>query len=86
MLVLSRGQNEDIVFPDLDIHIRFFKTSVTKTKVMIAAPGDVRIVRGELLYPPGQHPIFDLKGKLCPQQKSEQSSTTEPTAEKCQTQ
>ena len=85
MLVLSRGQDEDIVFPDLDIHIRFFRTSVTKTKVMIAAPNDVRIVRGELLYPAG-HPIFDLKGKSCPQQKLEPSSTTEPTVGKCPTQ
>lgn len=48
MLVLSRRQNEDILFPGLDIVVRVLRVSGNTVRVGIDAPPDVKVLRGEI--------------------------------------
>lgn len=48
MLVLSRKQEEEIVFPQLGIAVRIIRTKGNQVRLGIAAPLDVQILRGEL--------------------------------------
>lgn len=48
MLVLSRGENDRIVFPSLGISIEVLKVARRKASIGIEAPRDIRIVRDEL--------------------------------------
>lgn len=49
MLVLSRGQNDRIVFPALGISVEVLKVRGSKASLGIEAPKDIKIVRHELL-------------------------------------
>ena len=48
MLVLSRKQDQEIVFPNLGITISLVQVSAQRARVGITAPPDVAILRGEL--------------------------------------
>ena len=50
MLVLSRKQDEEIVFPELGIAVRVVRTKGNQVRLGIKAPSDVRILRGELAF------------------------------------
>ena len=49
MLVLSRHENETIVFPSLGITVEVLRLRGTAAKIGVEAPADVPIKRGELL-------------------------------------
>lgn len=49
MLVLSRGENDRIVFPSLGISIEVLKVKGSRTSLGIDAPKSVRVVRQELM-------------------------------------
>ncbi len=48
MLVLSRGQNQTVKFPALDISIEVLRAGPSRVRLGISAPEDVRVLRGEL--------------------------------------
>ena len=48
MLVLSRGKNDKIVFPTLDISIEIMRISGSRVRVGIDAPKKVPVIRDEL--------------------------------------
>lgn len=48
MLVLSRKQDQSIVFPNLGISIEIVRVQGNRVSVGVEAPKEVRIVRGEL--------------------------------------
>jgi len=48
MLVLSRRENEQIVFPSLDITVNVASCTNKYVRLGIEAPRQIRIVRGEL--------------------------------------
>ena len=48
MLVLSRRENEKILFPGLGIEVQVVKTNANIVRLGIEAPSDVRVLRGEL--------------------------------------
>jgi carbon storage regulator CsrA len=48
MLVLSRKENEEVLFPNLGISVRITRIEGKKVRVGIDAPNDVSILRGEL--------------------------------------
>lgn len=48
MLVLSRRETEEIVFPDLDITVRIVKVKGKRISIGIEAPKEVKIARSEL--------------------------------------
>jgi carbon storage regulator len=48
VLVLTRRQGEDILFPELDIVVRVIKVRGKSISIGIDAPEEIRIARGEL--------------------------------------
>lgn len=48
MLVLSRGQNDRIVFPALGISVEILRLDGKRVRIGIDAPKDVSVLRGEL--------------------------------------
>jgi len=48
MLVLSRKQNQTVVFPNLGITVEILRTAGKTVQVGVEAPRDVQILRGEL--------------------------------------
>ena len=48
MLVLSRGQTDKIIFPNLDITVEILRIAGNRVRVGIDAPKDVRVLRHEL--------------------------------------
>lgn len=48
MLVLSRRENDRVVFPDLDINVHVLRVSGGNVRIGIEAPSDVRVLRHEL--------------------------------------
>lgn len=48
MLVVSRKQNQSIVFPSLGISVEILRVSGKTVSVGVQAPDDVRILRGEI--------------------------------------
>jgi carbon storage regulator CsrA len=48
MLVLSRKENEEILFPNLGINVRITRIEGKNVRIGIEAPKDVSILRGEL--------------------------------------
>jgi carbon storage regulator len=48
MLVLSRGNNETIVFPSLGISIEIVSISGKRVRIGIDAPKDIPVHRGEV--------------------------------------
>jgi carbon storage regulator CsrA len=48
MLVLSRKEGDEILFPELDIVVRILKVRGKAVSVGIEAPRGIRIVRSEL--------------------------------------
>ncbi len=48
MLVVSRKQNESIVFPGLGISVEIVRVAGKTVRVGIQAPDEVKILRGEL--------------------------------------
>jgi len=49
MLVLSRGQNEKIVFPRLGINVEILKIAHNKVRIGVKAPPDISVLREELV-------------------------------------
>ena len=56
MLVLSRGENDRIVFPALGISVEVLKVKGSRASLGIDAPKSVRVVRHELLDSEDAHP------------------------------
>ncbi len=50
MLVLSRKQDEEIVFPELGITVQVIRTKGNQVRLGIKAPSDIRVLRGELAF------------------------------------
>lgn len=48
MLVLSRREDQTIVFPDLGITVRVLRPGKHHVRLGIEAPESIRILRGEL--------------------------------------
>jgi carbon storage regulator len=48
MLVLSRKREQEIKLPDFNVTLKVLEFRGKSVKVGVVAPGDVRIVRGEL--------------------------------------
>ncbi len=48
MLVLSRGQTDKIVFPNLDITIEVLRIEGNRVRVGINAPKDISVLRHEI--------------------------------------
>ena len=48
MLVLTRKENEEVLFPNLGINVRITRIQGNKVRVGIDAPEDVMILRGEV--------------------------------------
>lgn len=49
MLILSRRENETIVFPNLDIEVHIVRLAGKIVRIGVEAPKDVRVLRGELV-------------------------------------
>ncbi len=49
MLVLSRKENQRVVFPNLGITVEILRIAANRVQVGVKAPDDVRILRGELV-------------------------------------
>lgn len=49
MLVLTRRENGQIIFPDLGISLELVKLSRSRATIGIIAPKEIRVIRGELL-------------------------------------
>lgn len=49
MLVLSRRQNQTLVFPELSIKLEILKLSGSQVRIGIEAPSTIEVQRGELL-------------------------------------
>ncbi|MCU0715527.1 MAG: response regulator [Pirellula sp.] len=76
MLILSRSQNQSIVFPNCGITIHLLQFNSQRVKIGIDAPRDIEVYRGELLLPDECHPstgkrlgisqkeLHDLKNRL----------------------
>ncbi|QDT12356.1 response regulator [Stieleria marina] len=56
MLVLSRGENDRIVFPSLGISVEVLKMKGSKVAIGIDAPQHIRVVRHELLQASDAYP------------------------------
>lgn len=54
MLVLSRRENQSIVFPSLDIRVDVIRVAGKVIRIGVEAPRDVRVLRGELAETPDQ--------------------------------
>jgi carbon storage regulator CsrA len=48
MLVLSRRENESVLFPNLDIEVRIIRVAGKIVRVGVNAPKHIRVLRGEL--------------------------------------
>jgi len=48
MLVLSRKENEKVLFPHLGIALQILRSTGGKVRLGIEAPGDVSVVRAEI--------------------------------------
>lgn len=76
MLILSRSQNQSIVFPNCGITIHLLQFNSQRVKIGIDAPRDIEVYRGELLDSGECHPstgkrlgisqreLHDLKNRL----------------------
>ncbi|XZE32239.1 response regulator [Pirellulaceae bacterium SH501] len=76
MLILSRSQNQSIVFPNCGITIHLLQFNSQRVKIGIDAPRDIEVYRGELVdsgeyNPPigkrlgiSQKELHDLKNRL----------------------
>lgn len=49
MLVLTRGRNDQVVFPSLGVTVEILRISCSKVRLGIEAPPDVAVVRSEIL-------------------------------------
>ncbi len=49
MLVLSRGPQDKVVFPNLGISVEILRVSGNKVRIGVEAPDDVRVLRHELV-------------------------------------
>ena len=49
MLVLSRKENQRVVFPNLGVSVEILRLDGSRVRVGIELPDDVRILRGELV-------------------------------------
>ena len=58
MLVLSRRENEEILFPELGITLKVIKTKGNQVRLGISAPQSIKVLRGELAFenPPQVNP------------------------------
>lgn len=54
MLVLSRRENQSIVFPSLDIRVDVVRVAGKVVRIGVEAPRDVRVLRGELTEAPAE--------------------------------
>ena len=50
MLVLSRRENEKVLFPELGITIKVIKTKGNQVRLGISAPQSIKVLRGELAF------------------------------------
>ena len=57
MLVVSRKENQSIVFPALGISVNIVRAGGKTVRVGVDAPKDVRILRGELMDDT-EHPLY----------------------------
>lgn len=51
MLVVSRKQNQSVVFPALGITVEILRVAGKAVRVGVRAPDDIRVLRGELVDP-----------------------------------
>lgn len=66
MLVLSRKQNDTIVFPELGVTIHVIATAPGRVRLGIEAPRNIGVCRRELMdHPPRQpdRPVQSLSGE-----------------------
>ena len=49
MLVLSRGRNDKVLFPELNITVEILNITGNKVRLGITAPPDVSVLRHELV-------------------------------------
>lgn len=54
MLVLSRGPQDKVVFPNLGVTVEILRVSGNRVRVGIEAPNEVRVLRHELVDPDDQ--------------------------------
>ena len=50
MLVLSRRENEKVLFPELGITIKVIKMKGNQVRLGISAPESIKVLRGELAF------------------------------------
>ena len=50
MLVLSRREDEKVLFPELGITIKVIKTKGNQVRLGISAPESIKVLRGELAF------------------------------------
>jgi carbon storage regulator len=65
MLVLSRRENEQVLFPELGITIKVIKTKGSQVRLGISAPKSIKVLRGELAFEePQANPNLESIQKL----------------------
>jgi carbon storage regulator CsrA len=62
MLVLSRKENERVLFPHLGIRISILRVGSGKARLGIEAPGDVAVVRQEIV---NEEQLAEFASGLC---------------------
>ncbi len=50
MLVLSRRENEEILFPELGITVKVIKMKGNQVRLGISSPESIKVLRGELAF------------------------------------
>jgi carbon storage regulator CsrA len=61
MLVLSRGQNDRIVFPSLGITVEVVKLAGSRARLGVVAPKSIRVMRHELLDEEAEKEIAEFQ-------------------------
>ena len=65
MLVLSRREDEKILFPELGITVKVIKTKGNQVRLGISAPESIKVLRGELAFEePPANPNLQLSETL----------------------
>lgn len=70
MLVLSRREQESIVFPKLGIRVQVTRVKGKAVSIGVDAPDDVRVLRGELVEREGESLLQTSTGEISPSAES----------------